>query len=159
MSKTGGKAALMMTSCEAMPVSDHERIACGLHIASRGLSAALTRAVQPHGLNGMEANLLLKLRMGLTSPSEIAKYIGIDASNLSRLMRKLEKAELISRAVDEDNRSRIVIELTPRGEALAAKIEPDVRAMEKDVLAALTETDLQRLKKILQKMCVSLTKE
>ncbi len=156
MTKTGGVPALMRNSCLAIPVSDHERIACGLHIASRGLSSALATAVQPHGLNGMEANLLLKLKLGLDSPSEIANFLGVDASNLSRLMRKLERAELIRRTVDESNRSRVVIKLTAKGKRLATKIEPDVRNVEKEVMSALSESELASLKKILLKMCVDL---
>ncbi len=157
--KNSGKSALMMQKCDAIPVTDQERIACGLHMASRGLSSALAAAVQRHGLNGMEANLLLKLEMGLDSPSEIASYLGIDASNLSRLMRKLEKADLIVRMVDEENRSRVIIKLTPQGKKLAAKVKPDVRAMEQNIMAALSGSELKSLKKILRKMCVSLLDE
>lgn len=155
-SKVGGKPALMTKSCEAMPVSDQERIACGLHIASRGLSSALANAVKPHGLNGLEANLLLKLDLGLDSPSEIATYLGIDASNLSRLMRKLEAAKLLKRTIDDANRSRVIITLTSKGKKLAARIKPDVREMEKRVMAALSESELKALKKTLTKMCVCL---
>ncbi|SMP41517.1 DNA-binding transcriptional regulator, MarR family [Neorhodopirellula lusitana] len=153
--KIGGKPALMVTSCDAIEVSDQERIACGLHIASRGLSSAMADAVTPHGLSGMEANLLLKLDKGLNSPSEIATYLGIDASNLSRLMRKMQEAELIRREVDPTNRSRVIIELTAQGKRLVKKIKPDVREMEKNVMSVLTAKELTTLQKILMKMCVS----
>lgn len=155
-SRVGGKPALMMSKCDAVPVSDQERIACGLHIASRGLSSALAGAVQKHGLNGMEANLLLKLDMGLDSPSEIATYLGIDASNLSRLMRKLEKENLIKREVDDENRSRVIIRLTAKGKKLAVQIKPDVRKMEQEVMSMLSDNELNSLKKILKKMCIGL---
>lgn len=138
-----------------MEVSDQERIACGLHIASRSLSSAMAAAVAPHGLSGMEANLLLKLDKGLNSPSEIATYLGIDASNLSRLMRKMQNAELIRREVDATNRSRVIIELTAKGKRLTKKIKPDVREMEKSVMSVLTAKELTTLQKILMKMCVS----
>lgn len=154
--KNERQSALMVKSCDAMPVSDHERIACGLHIASRGLSSALAAAVKPHGLNGMEANLLLKLDLGLDSPSEIATYLGIDASNLSRLMRRMEQQQYLNREIDDDNRSRVVISLTAKGRRLARKIAPAVRAMEREVLSVLSATDVTKLKKILKKMCVSL---
>lgn len=154
--KVASKPALMMKTCDAVPISDQERIACGLHIASRGLSTALSNAVQPHGLNGMEANLLLKLDFGLNSPSEIATYLGIDASNLSRLMRKLEKADLIRRDVDDENRSRVIISLTSTGKKLAKKLKPDIRKMEQDVMSVLSESELKTFTKLLKKMCLSL---
>ena len=157
--KQKAKPALMTQSCASLPVSDHERVACGLHIASRGLASSLANAVRPHGLNGMEANLLMKLDLGFSSPSEIATYLGIDASNLSRLMRKLEDSELVCREVDESNRSRVVIQLTARGRRVAKKIKPDVRKMEEEALAVLSKSELKNLKNILQKLCADLLKE
>lgn len=154
--KLSGKPALMMKKCESVLISDQERIACGLHIASRGLSAALAGAVERHGLSWMEANLLLKLDFGLDSPSQIATYLGIDASNLSRLMRKLEKAELIERTVDDSNRSRVIIKLTSAGKKRARDMKPDVRKMEKTVMSVLTESELKTLQRILKKICVSM---
>lgn len=154
--KSQAKPALMTKSCASLPISDHERVACGLHIASRGLASALANSVRPHGLNGMEANLLMKLDLGFNSPSEIATYLGIDASNLSRLMRKLEESKLVSREIDESNRSRIVIRLTAKGRHLARKIKPDVREMEEQALAALSKSELKTLKNLLQKVCADL---
>lgn len=157
--KLSSKAALMMNKCESVPVSDQERIACGLHMASRGLSSALTDAVKSHGLNWMEANLLLKLDFGLDSPSEIATYMGIDASNLSRLMRKLEKLELIKREVDDSNRSRVILALTTEGKKVVKKLKPGVRTMEETVMSVLTENELKTLTKLLKKLCVSMMEE
>ena len=154
--KSQTKPALMTQSCASLPVSDQERVACGLHIASRGLASALASAVRPHGLNGMEANLLMKLDLGFTSPSEIATYLGIDASNLSRLMRRLEDSELVERDIDESNRSRVVIRLTAKGRRLARRIKPDVREMEQRALAVLSKAELKTLKNILQKVCTDL---
>ena len=151
--KTTAKPALMTQSCDALPVTDQQRVACGLHIASRALSSALARAVRPHGLNGMEANLLLKLDLGFDSPSEIATFLGIDASNLSRLMRKLENEKLLRRDIDQSNRSRVTIRLTAKGRKLAQKIKPDVQQMEEQALAVLSKTELKSLKTILQKVC------
>lgn len=154
--KPKAKPALMTQSCASLPVSDHERVACGLHMASRGLASALANTVRPHGLNGMEANLLMKLDLGFSSPSEIATYLGIDASNLSRMMRKLEEAELVSRETDESNRSRVVIRLTRKGRQLALKIKPDLREMEEHALSVLSKSELKSLKNILQKVCADL---
>jgi len=147
------KPALMTQSCASLPISDHERVTCGLHIASRGLASALANAVRHHGLNGMEANLLMKLDLGFTSPSEIATYLGIDASNLSRLMRKMEDAELVQRNIDESNRSRVIIQLTKKGRQLARRIKPEVRQMEKAALSMLSKTELKTLQDILRKVC------
>ena len=147
------KPALMTRSCASLPISDQERVACGLHIASRGLASALASAVRPHGLNGMEANLLMKLDLGFSSPSEIATYLGIDASNLSRLMRKLEQSNLVDREIDESNRSRVVIRLTAKGRRLARRIKPDVREMEERALAALSKAELKSMRHLLQKVC------
>ena len=154
--KPQSKPALMTQSCASLPISDQERVACGLHIASRGLASALANAVRPHGLNGMEANLLLKLDLGFNSPSEIAVYLGIDASNLSRLMRKLEESELVKRDIDPANRSRVVIRLTAKGRRLARKIKPDVRETEEQALAVLSKAELKTLRTTLQKLCAEL---
>ncbi len=93
--------------------------------------------------------------MALDSPSEIATFLGIDASDLSRLMRKLETKHLIERLTDQKNRSRVIIKLTAHGKKLAQKIRPHVRQMETTVMSVLTDSEQKTLLKILKTMCVS----
>ena len=142
--------------CAPMAISETEKIACGFNIVARGLSSALARAVEGHNLSAMEASLLLKMDIGMDSPSKIASCMGIDASNLSRLIRKLEEKEFATREVDDSNRSRAIIKLTAKGQREATAIRPKIRQMEETIMSALTESELKNLKHVLQKLCETL---
>lgn len=154
--KLDAQPALMTKACEDLPVTDHERIVCGLNMASRGLASALAEVVSPHGLNGTEANLIQKLDLGHTSPTEIATWLGIDNSTLSRVARKLEERGIVKREVDEANRSRLQISLTAEGKRTADAIRGDVRKMEEELLSELSRKDIEDFKRVLQKLCISL---
>lgn len=153
--KLEGTPAVMLESCESLPVTEHERVACGLHIASRRVASELTQAAAKHGLSGMEANFILKMNLGADSPTIIATCLGVEPSNLSRLMRRLEKDGLVKRHTDESNRSRVRVTLTARGKTKAKALKPDMLKAEQNVLSGLNDKELKQLRNVLQKLCLS----
>ncbi len=134
-------------------LNETESIACWINRVARELSSANARAVASHDLTSMEANLLIRMDLGMKSPSEIATCLGVDASNLSRLIRSLEAAGLATREVDDKNRSRAILQLTRKGKKKAAAVHPDKRRMEESIASRLTEAEIRNLLRILRKLC------
>ncbi|MEM6776652.1 MAG: MarR family transcriptional regulator, partial [Planctomycetota bacterium] len=102
------------------------------------------------------ANFILKMNHGLSSPTKIAAFLGVDPSSLSRMMRKLESSGLMTRKGDPINRSRVNVALTSKGKKKAASMEPSIRRVEEEVFSELNDKELRELRKLLQKVCVSL---
>ena len=140
----------MMSSETQM--NEIESIACWINRVAHELSSANARAVASHDLTAMEANLLIRMDLGMESPSEIATCLGVDASNLSRLIRGLEAAGLATRKVDDKNRSRAILRLTRKGRDKAAAVHPDKRRMEESIVPRLTDAEIRNLLRILRKL-------
>ena len=58
------------------------------------------------------------MRTGVTSASEIAALEALQPQSLTRALKSLERDGLIDRWIDEDDRRRTSIAITPKGEAL-----------------------------------------
>lgn len=143
----------------ATSMSEAERIACWVNKVAREMSAATTKAVGEHDLSGTQSKLLLRLQLGMDSPSEIARCVGIDASNMSRLIRALEARGLVVRAVDEENRSRAVLTLTKAGEATAREIRPLTKRVEEEVIGSLNAKSRKTLIDSLRKLSETLNSQ
>ncbi|MEM1025961.1 MAG: MarR family transcriptional regulator [Myxococcota bacterium] len=142
-----------------LALSDVERVAGGLHIASRLISAATARAVRGQEISAAEATFILKLKQGLGSPSQIATCLGLDPSNVSRMMRNLEARGLVRRSMVEENRARISVTLTDAGEAAASQVAPAIRHAESAVLAALDEDEIKQMRRWLERVCLGVERE
>ncbi len=127
-------------------------LACKLGVLSREIGAAASRLLQPFGITPSQANLLLHLLQGETSPSKIAGSTGIDASSLSRLTRTLEAKGWITRATDLDNRSRVSLSLTAEGDRMARSVAPHAEHVQQRVLEALDEREQAALHAAINKI-------
>jgi DNA-binding MarR family transcriptional regulator len=68
------------------------------------------------GMTFAQRRLLRRLRDGSRSAGALAAELDIAAPTLTRQLQKLEERGLISRAMDSDDRRRVVVTLTPSGE-------------------------------------------
>lgn len=59
---------------------------------------------------------------GMTTPSELSYFLKIDRAAITRLLDKLETQELIVRSRKGNNRRSVVLQVTPKGEALATEL-------------------------------------
>lgn len=138
-------------------ISEAEKIACWINKVAREISTATSAAVDRHDLTATEANMLMRMRDGLTSPSDIARCLGVESSNLSRLIRRLETKRLLTREVDDRNRSRAIVRLTDAGRRKAAEVRPDKRAFEERLVAALTPVEAATLRGLLERISLAVT--
>ncbi len=104
------------------------------------------------GVTFAQRRLLAKLRRGPRTPGALASELGIAAPTVTRQLQKLEEARLLVRAVDLEDRRRVIVKLTADGERLLS----DHRVLGGSGLAgaagALSERQRQELTAGLQKL-------
>jgi DNA-binding MarR family transcriptional regulator len=80
-------------------------------------------AVAPTGVDRQTYPLLTSLaRLGTLSAARLAEEIGIDRSNASRYADRLERAGLLERGADPQDRRATLLALTPRGSRVAREL-------------------------------------
>lgn len=73
------------------------------------------------GLTFGQRRVLGRLRHGPRPAGAISAELGIAAPTLTRQLQKLEDNGFITRAIDADDRRRIVVTLTPNGKTVLAE--------------------------------------
>ncbi|HET6510156.1 MAG TPA: MarR family winged helix-turn-helix transcriptional regulator [Baekduia sp.] len=106
-------------------------------------------ALAPLGLNGREAEILLRLRAtGPLSQRQLIDQLAVDPSNLVTMLNRLEAAGLLERTRDAADRRRHIVSITAAGRAKRDAVDAAVRSAEERLLSGLTgpeRTTLQRL--------------
>ncbi|MEN7535592.1 MarR family winged helix-turn-helix transcriptional regulator [Aurantiacibacter flavus] len=105
---------------------------------------------------GISALAIIEANPGI-SQSEVAREIDVDASIAVGILNDMRRRSLVTRTRLSDDRRRYAIELTDAGRELLDEIFVSITAMEDEVLASLTPSDLLFLGYILDKLYASLT--
>jgi DNA-binding MarR family transcriptional regulator len=95
--------------------------------------------------------MVLANRSGLAA-SEIGEITGMHPMNVSRGVRRLARLGRLERRVDPSDRRRAALALTAKGLALYRRIAPDAWQRERIVHAALTRTELEEFRRLLDKL-------
>lgn len=111
----------------------------------------IAEALAPLGLNGREAEILLRLRAagdGLTQ-GELCEQLDVDPSNLVTMLNKLEGAGLLERTRDAADRRRHIVTITAAGQERRAEADAAVEAVEERLLDGLTQRQRASLRTLL----------
>jgi len=84
---------------------------------------------------------------------DLAASMFVDGSAVVRLLDNLEAAGLIQRKEGETDRRAKTIHLTPRGRAIADKVETASRQVRTDALAGLSDKDIEATIRVLEHIC------
>lgn len=87
---------------------------------------------------------------------DLAELTSIDASTLSRLVTRLTHTGLVTRTRSASSNREVVVALSPKGNALVARLIPLARAIEVDASAGLSPEELSVLKRALRRMYANL---
>jgi DNA-binding MarR family transcriptional regulator len=82
----------------------------------------------------------------------VAERIGFDPSTVSRQVADLEKAGLLSRAADPADRRAILLETTPEGQSLMARLIEGRRKRLERLLTDWSDTDITTLATLLGRL-------
>ena len=110
--------------------------------------------LQPFDLTEATWLPLIRIARAPSPPrqKDLAAALFVDNSSVVRLLDNLEAAGLVERREGEDRRAKIVV-LTPRGKAVADKVEAVARKVRTDALAGLSDKDIETTLRVLEHVC------
>jgi DNA-binding MarR family transcriptional regulator len=89
---------------------------------------------------------------GTLPPSAIAERMMVSRPTITGVLDTLEKRGMIERADDpSDGRSRLVV-ITAKGHAVVEEMVPRMHALERDIMATVTEKEKKQLLSILARL-------
>jgi DNA-binding MarR family transcriptional regulator len=118
------------------------------------LLRSVARELEARELTPAQHNTLRILR-GAGSDAltcgEIGERLVSPGPDVTRLLDRLEKQELVQRLRDEQDRRVVRARITEKGVALLEEIDPAVDRLLRELLGHVGETDLQRLIDLLER--------
>ena len=127
----------------------------GLHLTrvSRSVSRAFDDVLTEAGGSLPVWVVLISLKSGqIASQRELAGAVGIQGATLSHHLNAMESAGLVTRRRDPRNRRLHLVELTPEGDALFARLREAAFTFDQRLRAGLTEQDVDRLEALLARL-------
>lgn len=118
-----------------------------LHQKTNKLTKILDSKIKIFDLNLGRLCLLYMLeeRNYEALPSELSDELTVTRSNISGLLRALEKLHYIKRAFDENDRRRIKVTMTEEGKTILAKAWPIYEEVVKDLFSDLDKEEKAQL--------------
>jgi DNA-binding MarR family transcriptional regulator len=98
------------------------------------IDAELERITAVHGISYADYLVLGVVRRspdGLGRPTQMCAVLGRTTGGMTLTLDRLAAAGWVQRAPDQRDRRRIVVSLTPQGQALAEAVNADLHAWEK----------------------------
>lgn len=79
------------------------------------------------------------------SPTELAEIVVRSSGGMTQILDRLERAGLVARAPDPDDRRKVVVELTPAGLRVADEANATYMREREQVLAGLSSDEIDQL--------------
>ena len=137
-----------------------QRVITAVHGLARKLDQWYARQLADLDLSGGEWAVLSRLARSnedeALTPSQLAEATSVAPSSMTHRLDRMAQRDLIARAADPDNRTRVLITLTDEGWATfkAAVRESDM--VESDVLGPLSRSQRQDLASLLEVLIAGL---
>jgi DNA-binding MarR family transcriptional regulator len=90
------------------------------------------------------------------SPTAIAERLIVTTASVTSLLDTLERRGLVERQPDPTDRRRLLVMITPDGQALVDQFLPEVVALQTAAMATLTEAQRRQLVELLTALGTSL---
>ncbi|MGD9943502.1 MAG: MarR family winged helix-turn-helix transcriptional regulator [Burkholderiaceae bacterium] len=118
------------------------------------ISIGLLRTYSPRfGLNVSQWRMLAAAaQLEPTSVTELTEYSGMDKVTVSRSVREMVERKLLTRELDESDRRRATIELTPEGRRIYEQIAPAAVDYEEGLLSALDDSERKKLEDMIDRL-------
>jgi DNA-binding MarR family transcriptional regulator len=127
---------------------------------ARELEARLEVVYREHGLEPGWHDVLATLRRQgppyRMRPSDFTGTLMLTSSGTTKRLDRLERAGLVARTPDPDDRRGVLITLTPAGVELIDEVTVAHLDNERDLLAALDEEEREQLAALLRKLQLGL---
>src|SRR5215208_4248298 len=119
-----------------VPAPRQEPIGRAMAATAKIVSRAFEQELSAAGGSQPTWLILLALKQqAWRTQQEIAATVGIEGATLTHHLDRLEKAGLISRSRDSQDRRAVIVELTSEGDALFLRLAQAARAFDKRLRA------------------------
>jgi MarR family transcriptional regulator, organic hydroperoxide resistance regulator len=115
-------------------------------LTGAGLSIAMWRVLAALSNRGAQRQI------------DLVDMTAIDASTMSRLVTRLVRMGLVTRARSKASSREVVIALSPKGDALVQRLIPIAQRLERTASAAIPARDMAVLKRVLRRVHANLAK-
>jgi DNA-binding MarR family transcriptional regulator len=133
-------------------LAQQEYIGLLIGAARRRLKQAVMRRIEPHGLAAPQFWLLLAIReLPGASLGALAERQRLELSSASKMITGLAERGLVSLERPSQDRRRLSAALTPKGAALARKLQPVADEVRSAVVAGLTPAEQEALRRLLRR--------
>jgi MarR family transcriptional regulator for hemolysin len=141
----------------AIPRPPAEPIGLRVARAGRALSRAFDIALADAGGSLPTWLILLSVKTGRSGTQrELAEAVGIQGPTLTHHLDGLERAGLITRARDPENRRIQRVELTPDGEAAFLRLRKAALAFDERLRGTISDEELSGLRDLLARLQANL---
>lgn len=138
----------------ALPSGDRAFIA--LQKAADRLAVQAEQLLKANGLSGAQYNVLRILRgaapEGLACSSIAERMISHDP-DMTRLLDRMEKRDMITRERQSDDRRVVKTKITSEGLELLKRLDPAIRELHKRQFAHMPATRVKTLADLLDEVC------
>jgi DNA-binding MarR family transcriptional regulator len=113
--------------------------------------------LRPFGLTDVQFNLMMLLKYqseqdeGL-SQAQLSSMMLVNRANITSLIDRMEKADLVIRTPSPADRRSNIVKLTSRGRELLAEIEPQYTKEVKRIMAALKLNEQKKVIEMLERI-------
>jgi DNA-binding MarR family transcriptional regulator len=125
-------------------------LAHGLQVRSRRMSREV-------GVTGPQRLVIRLVATGqATSPSALADRLVLHKSTVTGILARLERRRLVARARHSSDARRVTLTVTPAGERLARSNAGTVEAVVEQVMARVSQADLEPARAFMTTLAVAL---
>jgi DNA-binding MarR family transcriptional regulator len=123
--------------------------------AHRTYAASLLSQVGLHP--GQEALLMELWKEDRRTQANLAEALGVEPPTVTKMLQRMEAADLVSRRPDATDRRAIRVSLTPKGRRLRGRVEKLWAELEAQTVAGLSDRQLATLRSLLNSLEANLT--
>jgi MarR family transcriptional regulator, multiple antibiotic resistance protein MarR len=107
----------------------------------------------PFGLTAAQFIILRRIAEGVaTTAAELCRVLEYDTGSMTRMLDRLEEKAVVTRERSSDDRRVVNIQLTEQGAEQYPKLKEQVRLALARRFAPLSDTDMQTLRDLLEKL-------
>jgi DNA-binding MarR family transcriptional regulator len=129
-----------------------ESVGFAINKARNLLVAEMDLAVKDLEITTQQMGILLSMRHGVGStPFELAKLLGIDTGLMTRMLDKLESKGLLERSRSLEDRRVVNLNLTAKGEEVAALLPGIVPGVLNKRLKKFTKAEFAEFRRLMSK--------
>jgi DNA-binding MarR family transcriptional regulator len=148
------------TFVEAGADESIQRVITAVHRLSRRLNQWYDRQLVDLDISTNEYLVISELARSPghapLTPSQLAAATNIAPSSMTHRLDRLVERGLITREQDPDNRTRVLIQMSDAGYALFVEVIRQSDTVESDVLAGLSDDEIETMAELLEKVIAGL---